>query len=89
MSLLGDLAASGLSTVLGIVLKASPVDKDTLYTGMKMVAAAIDDLAEKAKDGKITEDEINDTLAKVGAAGNSAIAIAAESAVRRLIGNIL
>ena len=48
MSLLGDMAAKGLSMALGTALKASPVDAGTVAAVMDMVGGALKDLAGKS-----------------------------------------
>ncbi len=89
MSLLGEMAAKGLSMALGTALSASPVDASTVASIMDMVGSALKDLAGKLKDGKIDEAEIEDTLAKVGALGNDSVALAAKAAVGRILEQIL
>jgi hypothetical protein len=88
-SLLGDLAAKGLSVALGTAFKAAPVDVATVCSVMSMVGGALQDLSVKLADGKITEGEIEDSLAKVGALGNDSVALSAKAAVGRIIEQIL
>ena len=89
MSLLGEMAAKGLTIALGTALKASPVDAGTISAVMDMVGSALKDLAGKLKDGKIDEAEIEDTLEKVGAMGNDSVALAAKAAIGRILEQIL
>jgi hypothetical protein len=89
MSLLGELASKGISTALTMAFKSSPITCTTATAAMKMVGAALIDLSDKLADGKITEEEINDSLAKVGAMGNDSVALAAKSAIGRLLEHIL
>lgn len=89
MSLLGSLAAQGLTQALGFALRASPVDISSIATVMSLTGKALIDLAGKVKDGKISEAEVEDTLQKIGAAENEPVALAAKAAVGRIIEQIL
>jgi len=89
MSLLGEMAAKGLTLALGTALKSSPVDASTVSSALAMVGAALTDLSAKLKDGKIDESEVEDSLSKVGALGNDSVALAAKAAVGRIIEQII
>lgn len=89
MSLLDELTAKGLTMALGAALRSSPVDAGTIASTLDMVGSALKDLGGKLKDGKIDEAEVEDTLAKVGALGNTSVALAAKAAVGRIIEQIL
>jgi hypothetical protein len=89
MSLLGQLAAQGIASALGLAMQTSKLDCGNVASAMDMTGKALQDLACKLQDGKITEDEIEDTLEKVGAKDNTPAALAAKAAIGRIIEQIL
>jgi hypothetical protein len=89
MSLLGKLASDGITAALGIAIKASPVDAEKIALALTITGSALQDLGGKLADGKISEEEIEDSLNKVGALGDDPVALAAKAAIGRLIEQIL
>jgi len=88
-SILETLAAKGINTALDLAFRSSPVSCTDVATGLRMTGAALIELGEKLQDGKITEEEIQDTLAHVGALGNDGVGLAVKAAIGRLIEQIL
>jgi hypothetical protein len=89
VSLLGQLAAQGITSALGLAMQTSKLDCGNIVSAMDMTGRALQDLAGKLEDGKITEDEIEDTLEKVGARDNTPAALAAKAAIGRIIEQIV
>ncbi len=89
MSLLEVIAAQGLTQALGLALKGTPVDIHSIATVMDLTGKALQDLAYKVEDGKISEAEVEDTLQKVGAMGNEPVALALKASVGRILEQIL
>ena len=89
MSVLEKLAADSMTAGLQLALNASPVDAKTIAMALEISGAAQIDLGQKLRDGKITEEEVRDSLEKVGALGNNSAFLAAKSAVGRIIEQIL
>jgi hypothetical protein len=88
-SILETLAAKGINTALDLAFRSSPVSCKDVAAGLGMAGAALSELSLKLQDGKITEEEIEDTLAHVGALGNNGVALAVKAAAGRLIEQIL
>ena len=88
-SILETLAAKGINTALDLAFRSSPVSCKDVAAGLGMAGAALSELSLKLQDGKITEEEIEDTLKHVGALGNDGVGLAVKAAVGRLIEQIL
>lgn len=88
-SILGNLAAQGLTAALMLAMKASPVSIVSICAGMQLTAIALAELSTILEDGKISEEEIEGVLTRIGASGDNAVLAAIASAINRIIGQIL
>lgn len=88
-SMLETYAEVGLNAVIGLALKASPMDAKQIAMVADMTGKALQSFAVKIADGKIDHNEIEDILLCVGAQGNSAVALAVKAAFGRIVEQIL
>lgn len=87
-SMLGSMAANGLTLLLKSAIKMSPVDIQTAKTTLKATGSALNKIGDIIGDEKITESEIDDVVNDISTSNNVVI-LAIKAALGRILEQIL